>query len=606
MQSHAQATVPHPTAPSQSPLQALAPAPAARAASAPQGAATAPSIGRWPAYLFALWGLPTRVATLDEPATRTATATALRPVLTGRAPEPAVLHLPPAPPPPPPGWTQATASHAAAHWRFGGPPAPRARLKPVQQALFGALEDARVEWLALQELPGLRGIWLPFHAGPDAPQGLQFEALLARLSHCLLDPGHADPHPWVARARAVFYTPQGGLALRDTAEVRQAASVLGHDIGQMRLPFNAATYRVHAAYRDDHHWLWEPDDTLPPSATPLEGGGSGASAAPAPDAVQRPRPPDAARAAEQGDPGEGAGPGGGTPVAYAEWDARIGRYRPAWCQVFEHPPRPVGPAARRQAAAGVSALARRCAQALPAGGALRPAGRAARGEDFHAAALVEARLQQRLRQTPAADPYRRLQPDHRPLAVAVLLDTSVSTGDAVPGGRPIDRLGTVALATLQALALRGHRGALWSFASRGRHRIDLACLQTWADTVDTPAVAARIAELACAGSTRLGTVLRHGLAACGQDAAGAAQHRPLVLLLTDGEAHDVDVHTPGYLQADLARAVEEAAAQGIAVRCLAVPPARPAALVRAFGPGGAAVLRHAAQLPQVLGRLLRT
>lgn len=573
---------------------------------APPGGPRPPSAGRWPAYLFALWGLPTRVAPLEVPATRTeSAAAALRPVLTGRAPAPAVLHLPPTPHPSPAGWAQAATSHAAAHWRFGGPPAPRARLKPVQQALFGALEDARVEWLALQALPGLRGIWLPFHAGPDAPQGLQFEALLARLSHCLLDPAHADPHPWVARARAVFFTPQGGLALRTTAEVRQAASVLGHDIGQMRLPFNAATYRVHAAYRDDHHWLWEPDDTLPPSATPLEGGGSGESAAPAPDAVQRPDPPDAARAAQEGDPGEGAGPGGGTPVAYAEWDARIGRYRPAWCQVFEHPPRPVAPAALRHAAAGVSSLARRCAQALPAGGALRPAGRAARGDDFHAVALVEARLHQRLRQMPAADPYRRLQPDHRPLAVAVLLDTSVSTGDAAPGGRPIDRLGTVALATLQALALRGHRGALWSFASQGRHRIDMACLQPWADTVDALSVSARIAGLRCAGSTRLGTVLRHGLAACRHEVAGAAQHRPLVLLLTDGEAHDVDVHTPGYLQADLARAVQEAAGLGIAVRCLAVPPARTAELARAFGPGGAAVLRHAAQLPQLLGLLLK-
>src|SRR6187200_81863 len=40
-----------------------------------------------------------------------------------------------------PDLAAAATSHAAAHWQFGGPPQPRAGLKPVQLALFGVLED---------------------------------------------------------------------------------------------------------------------------------------------------------------------------------------------------------------------------------------------------------------------------------------------------------------------------------------------------------------------------------------------------------------------------------------------------------------------------------
>ncbi len=140
----------------------------------------------------------------------------------------------------------AACAHAAAHWRFGGAVQERAGLKPVQQALFGVLEDARIEWLALQELPGLRALWLPFHTDADAPTGNGFEALLARLARSLLEVQPADPHPWVRRAREEFLA----CAPADGQEVRVLASRLGNEIGQMRLPFNPRTWRVHAAFGD--------------------------------------------------------------------------------------------------------------------------------------------------------------------------------------------------------------------------------------------------------------------------------------------------------------------------------------------------------------------
>ncbi|PZO10235.1 MAG: hypothetical protein DCF26_23125, partial [Burkholderiales bacterium] len=163
-------------------------------------------------------------------------------------------------------WAHALACHAAAHRRFGGPAQARTGLKPIQQVLLGVLEDARVEWLALQELPGLRAVWWPFHSGDAARRGNGFDDLLARLSASLLDPTQPEPHPWVARVRQHFFESDGHtLALRSHEAVRALASTLGNDIGQMRLPFNARTYQVHARYRDDNSHLWLPDDTLPAS-----------------------------------------------------------------------------------------------------------------------------------------------------------------------------------------------------------------------------------------------------------------------------------------------------------------------------------------------------
>ena len=589
----------------------------------PEAAGAAPAAGAGTvatagcgAFLQALWGQA--ALAVPQPATPGLVALPVRAVLTGRGTAHCALHLPP---PPAGGGHEAEradgalamAAHAAAHLRFGGAPWPRAGLKPVQQALLGVLEDARVEWLALQELPGLRGLWRPFHLGADGVQGgAHCEALLARLALALLDPGHADPHPWVARARALFFAPDGRtLALHGLAELRQAASLLGNDLGQMRLPFNAPTYRVHARYRDDnsHLWLEQPDS--PPSDTPLAAAAGGADAAP-PDAVS---PQPAGRAAPTEDEAVDAGVSThGQPVAYAEWDHRIGRYRPGWCQVFELEPgveaAPAGTGPEpRPAPSGVPALARSLARLR--GPVPRPAGRAAWGEAFDTAALVEARVQQRLRQVPDARVYQRLHRPPVPLAVVVLLDASASTAAAAHGpgdGSLLAQLCSVARGVVAALEAAGHQSSLLAFASQGRARVELQRIKAWGEAAGAPAVAARLQGLRGAGSTRLGTVLRHAAALAATAPAGQGARRQ-VLLLTDGEAHDIDVHDPAYLAADWRRAAGEAARAGVATACLLVegataPATTRRAALRALRPVACAELRRPGELPRLLPALL--
>ncbi|APW40385.1 hypothetical protein RD110_00840 [Rhodoferax koreense] len=548
-----------------------------------------------PPYLAALWGMEPRLAPM-QPSPNEADVPP-RPILSGI--DPRVLHLPlHATFAQEDAWRQAAASHAAAHWRFGGPPIPRGKLKPVQQALLGVLEDARVEWLALQALPGLRGLWLPFHEGSGAAQGSGFDALLGRLARTLLDPAHIDPHPWVAKARAVFFEADGQTPALHTPEaVRQAASLLGADIGQMRLPFNVRTYRVHAAYRDDNSHLWQADDDLPPSDTPLEGG-QGASAQPD-DAAGAPMVlPASPSPRDSGPPQEAEAP----VAVYPEWDRVIGRYRPAWCQVFS--PR----LAETTAASSVPVTPSRLVQALAGlqGAAMLTGSRAREGDELHFGALVETRIARHLRQPPDPRIYRRVSRPAPPLAVLLLLDASASTAHRGPDADAplLDEIRHAALGAGTALQTLGHRAALWAFASNGRQSIDMPCLKHWDEPVHAPAVARRMAALHSAGSTRLGAVLRHAMAVCAADAVRCPGWHRVIVFVTDGEPHDIDVPNPTYLGADLRRAAMEARQRGMVVRALVLPPGKPEALARLLGPGSCAPLPCASDLARRLPGLL--
>lgn len=455
----------------------------------------------------------------------------MRPPVDGK---PAVLYMPPIPRA---DWP-AIVAHAASHRRFGGPPQPRRGLKPVQQALLGVLEDARVEWLALAEWPGLRAWWRPYHEGEQARQGQGFEDLLARLSACLLDPDRQDPHPWIARVRQVFFERDGRtLALRTPQAVRETASRLGHDIGQMRLPFNARTYRVHARYRDDNLHLWLPSDEDREALTLPDPQDS-------PD-VPAPPPPLSPADWELGEPA----------ARYPEWDYRIGRYRPDWVTVYEqHGSGVVPPTCQNPPEAWP--LLRQSLSRWPMrrGGS----GRDQEGDELHPAALVDFVLAQRAGLVPEDRVWRRPSPRSNTRGVLLLVDASVSTqGELGTWQVQVQRAASV----LQRLAAHS---AVWAFASDGRHRVRMQRLKDW----EEPHEAVSWGSLRAGGSTRLGAVLRHAQQLCTRATHRLGLESCTVILLTDGELHDIDVHDSRYLGADLQHVLRELRARGVLVQAL--------------------------------------
>lgn len=573
---------------------------------------TQPAARHLPPYVRALWNVAPHFARLTHPAAQGLSESTVadearrqRPVLVTHS---AVvltptLYLPT-------HWNQpqllrAAVAHACAHLAYGDAPQARGKLKPIQLALVGTLEDARVEARAITELPGLRALWLPWHQA-DVHSGNTFEALLQRIQRSLLDPHYTDLHPWVHKACTLFH------AAPATSEgMRQVASLLGNDVGQMRMPFNAKLYVVEPAYRDDNTHLWGPDPEAPPATTPLsaqsnpqEGQLQGDSNSPAPQPLEQPTEPVVAR-----------------PTAvYGEWDRLIRRVRPKWCQVYEEEA-PAGTPQARQALS--QALARHAAllarikrvlqQGLPMAHTQVVAGRAAEGERFHLNALVHAATDQRLRRQP--DPHIYLHPLRapQPMCVLVLLDASVSTLRPAAFASSADAKATLlevlcesALLTATALEYAGHLCAVQAFASNMRQQVRVQRVKGFADRADSADTLARLAGVQGEWSTRMGAALRHASWIL------RGHSRPHVLLLTDGQPHDVDVHDSRYLPEDLQHAVHEARRGGIAVSCLNVQGGDTASLEehrvmqRALGVHACRAVRGLGDLPhQLLACLTR-
>lgn len=440
-------------------------------------------------------------------------------------------------------WLRAASAHAAAHLVFSRSVFMRDGVPAITWALTGLLEDARVEALASRELPGLARLWAAQHSATPA-DGDGFEALLARLARALADVRYDDPHPWVRKGRALFWrdAAQQVLAESGTQAMRQLASRLGHDIGQMRAGLNTRTYRPLPSYRDDNRWLWHAEGLQ--SAKPMP--------APAP-ASPRQAQEEVQRADEQ------------MAWRYPEWDARAAIWRRDWCTVHEG----IAPMDAREKAdhwpVPSSRLSRQIVQATR--GSQAPLPSAAPGDELHDDGAVRWASARRAGVPEAgARPYLRKSPAPRRAAAALLLvDVSASSGDTLPGGESsaISHQCAQAAALAQAMQGAGWRVAVQGFHSDGRHKVQVQRVLDFGAAWDA-ASSARLASLRPGLSTRLGAVLRHATRAL----AGQPAQARWAVVLGDGEAHDIDVHDDGQLVADARVAVREARRDGVRVVCL--------------------------------------
>ncbi|CAD5371107.1 VWFA domain-containing protein [Rubrivivax sp. A210] len=484
----------------------------------------------------------------------------------------------------------AAAAHAAAHLVYSPRRFAADGLVPTARALLALLEDARVEALAMRELPGLARLWRPLHTATPA-SGHGCEALMARLARALADPGYPDPHPWVAKGRRLFFLDEGlGLpALRTPAELRTAAMRLGHDLGQMRLPFNAKAYRPAPAYRDDHRWMWAADQ----------------QAAVQPPPLPQPLPADA-----RTEPDRAEAPLSQTVTHHPEWDRLIQRLRPDWTRVIEQAlptavPPPPHTAPREAAPEPSQSLSRRLLAPLQAlARPLAPRGRAADGERFHLDALLAWRIARRCGQPGDARLYRARQPVAARSTVWLLVDRSASTAAPLAGGGParpsvLQVAAQGAAATAQALQALGVPCAVAAFQSSGRQAVRLQLLQG-PGAHDAGALLQRLQALQPGGSTRLGAVLRHATARLCAGRQGARW----VLLVFDGQPSDVDVHDPHYLVDDARHAVQAARRRGVRMACLTLAEHPAPQAQRIFGRAGTQTLADLPALPRALRRLM--
>ncbi|WP_428031333.1 nitric oxide reductase activation protein NorD [Ancylobacter sp.] len=486
--------------------------------------------------------------------------------------------------------------HAGAHLHFGNPRFPIRKFKPVQIALAGLIEDARIETLAMARYPGLRRIWAPFHvATPE--DGPTLAALLARLARGLFDPFYRDPDALVGKAQDLFAAARGRLD--DPAISLDIGTRLANDVGQRRLRFDGRGHVVEPAYRDDGLGLWDFGDIDPDVMAEIEmmvdaarierreGDDGAPDEAPAPEPTGRARP-------------RSAGERGAVIATYPEWDAGAGIERPDWTSVRAVLP-VVGEVRPLQRALEQAAPARariaRLVKAAKVGRSSRLK-RQTEGHDLDIDAAIEAVIARRAGEMPDLRVFRSTALLQRDLAVLVLVDMSQSTRARLVDGASVLDVEKLAVAMLaEALETLGDDFALLAFASAGRDDVRVSEVKGFDAPYDGEAMA-RLAGLSSGLSTRLGTALRHG----GAQIARVRSFRKLILVLTDGEPSDIDVAGDDLVQ-DARRAVMQLRLQGIDTFGVTLDPAGVGSGPSIFGKANSMPVRRVEDLPLRLSEL---
>jgi hypothetical protein len=497
---------------------------------------------------------------------------------------------------------RAGVAHATAHVALTRTRFPVGSLKPLQLALIGLIEDARVETLAMRAFPGLRRLWAPFHVAEPAGV-ITAPTLMARLARGLFDPDYVDPDGFVAKGRALFAAERDRFD--DVSLSRQIGSLLGNDLGQMRVQFNARTYVVEPVYRDDGLGLWDFGDRPQPHDDIVELMVDAARFDRRDDADNPDRrredaepSPNATGRARERTPDE-RGP---VLATYPEWDCDAETERPDWTTVRAAPVWP-GDAGAIDIALDKMPAVRSRIRRLVRGAKIGRHERLKRrsdGPDLDLDAALDAAIALRARDLPDDRIFRTMERRKRDLAVTILLDVSESTRDSVvASGMSVLDVERLAVATLaEALAALDDPFALRAFASAGREDVRVFCLKDFSEPYGTT-VKARLAHLEPHLSTRLGTALRHA----GAEIAAVRSHRKLILVLTDGEPSDIDVVDPRDLVEDARRAVLGLRARGIDVFGVTLDPSGAGSGAAVFGRSQHMPVRRLEDLPARLAEL---
>jgi hypothetical protein len=504
---------------------------------------------------------------------------------------------------------RAAAAHAATHLAYSTQKLSLRALHPLQVALIGLIEDARVEHLAMREMPGLARLWRPFHvASPSlTPTAV---ALMARLSRALIDEDYRDDNAFVMKGRTLLR--ENVRHLSDPWLSREIGGLLGNDLGQMRVQFNFKTYLIEPAYRDDNLFLWDlgeagrqesedqeavyqavrlsAQDGRERSDTALEQGGG--------EAQQEDAEQHETGSREEVELVEATA----QPYRYDEWDYIIGMDRPAWCTLLEKPapagdPRKIDAVLRRN-----EDTLHRLTSLIKAVQIQRPRRlkRQLEGDRLDIDASIAATVDLRSGRAPDPRVHQRLGRSSRDLAVLLLLDLSQSTNDWVPSaGTTVLNLAREATALVaHAMDRLGDEFAIHGFDSNGRHDVEYYRFKDF-DTSYGDEAKARLAGMQGQLSTRMGTALRHA----GHLLRDRRAAHKLVLLLTDGEPHDIDVHDKRYLVFDAKHAVEDLRRCGIATFCMTLDRGADEYVSRIFGARNYLVLDKLKRLPEKLPAL---
>ena len=527
---------------------------------------------------------------------------------------------------------RAAAAHAAAHMVYTRAPISAEQLSQAQMRFIEAFEDARVEWLAYREFPGLRKLWLSFFtaeptANEDYTKPHKTLALLMRVTRAIMDDDYqdelalindtasefvaaleSDPHnpriSWMAgvefynRVSAISQIPSVRLLsdwpipYRDDNRYFWAfAENMFESQGVDFMPSNQQSLRKYVSVMemvneinselvlDNHQEVWVLESELFPyedmgiSYNEMEG------VEPVSD-----------------------------PFHYNEWDYHVQLARPDWATVIE----------RRQGKADpeimdgilekhkpVASRIRHIIDVLQPQGIVRRRGYE-EGEELDLNAAIRAMIDIRRGVMPDTRINIRITRHFRDISIVLLLDLSESTnekiGDLAEGEEGYEDQPSILDLTRESAGLLswaidsiGDNFAVHGFASDGRHDVQYYRFKDFNQRYDDEAKS-RLAGMKGGLSTRMGAALRHA----GDHLLAQSASKRLVLLVTDGEPADIDERDPQYLRHDAKKAVEDNAMKGIHTYCLTLDPNADQYVSRIFGENNYSIVDNVERLPERL------
>ena len=284
---------------------------------------------------------------------------------------------------------------------------------------------------------------------------------------------------------------------------------------------------------------------------------------------------------------------------YPEWDFRKGIHHKAYCAVI------TGPAAEEGEDWQPDDKARRRIHRIRRQfEALRPKREVLRhqtdGFDLDMDALVRARSDFRANGESSDGIYLDARDQARDMAVALLVDVSLSTDAWIEGRRVLDVEKEALSVLAMGLAACGDDHAIYTFTSRRRDFVRVETVKGFDERLG-PAVRRRISALKPGYYTRMGAALRHATHLIGER---PNRHR-LILVLTDGKPNDVDHYEGRYAVEDTRKAVGEARQSGAAVFGVTVDAKARDYFPYLFGRGGYHIVGHAAKLSAALPKIYR-
>lgn len=515
---------------------------------------------------------------------------------------------------------RATAAHMASHLIYSSSAISAEALSPAQMFFIGFIEDARIEYKAINAFPGLRKLWrallnLEYEDEVEHPTMLVLERIALMLLDSSVSSDDHEINTFVQRFHEEIEAQQDN----NQFSWHMGVELFNLFSSRREVPSLRILERIRIPYRDDNRFVWEFEEfnwdqgieymaasqrqvrrtvSVMEMANEVDCELAGDDAQeiwtcntemyPYEDDLQNTKSFNQMWGKEPVS----------DPFHYPEWDYQIQLHRPDWATVYERRQSKGNPEDIEKILLEYRPIAHRIKQIIDL---LTPEGvqrvrNMEDGDEIDINAAVDAMISIRMGEQPNPRITMRNVLKNRDLAVVVLMDLSESTNEAMDGSDKTVLQLTREAATLVSTAINGIGDpfALHGFASDGRHDVQYYRFKDFNQHFDDD-VKARLAGMQGL-STRMGAAMRHA----GQHLLKQPERRKLLLIVTDGEPADIDERDPQHLRHDTKKAVEELYSKGVLSYCLTLDPHADNYVKRIFGQNNYTVIDHVDRLPEQL------